>query len=152
MFVNTVFRRVLFTCLFLVVSLYILFMIFYPLYTSSNITINLPSGPFNICPKHSDLWEKLKILYLIFFVVSNFIYSNLIYPLLFNKNNTKIPKSQKTQMQDLHLNIMNNSTSTPLIIPKEGLYQNILITGTIRYRKNKFCYVPIYKAINRFQI
>ena len=67
MFVNTIFRRFLFTIVFLSISLYILFIILYPLYTSSNVFINLPSGSFNIYPEHSDFWENLKILYLIFF-------------------------------------------------------------------------------------
>ncbi len=136
MFVNTIFRRFLFTIVFLILSLYIAFILFYPLYISSSVTINLPFGPFNICPEYSNLWKKIKAIYIIFFIISNLIYSNLIYQKLFTKSNKKITKLQKTQMQDLHLSIMNNSTDTPLIIPKEGLYQNILITGTIRYRKN----------------
>lgn len=133
MFVNTIFRRFFFTVFFLVISLYILFILFKPLYIAPTITIDLPSGTFNISPEHSDLWEKLKILYLIFFILSNLIYSNVIYPIFFNKSTNKISKIQKSQMEDLHLNIMNSSTNTPLIIPKEGLYQNILITGTIRH-------------------
>lgn len=133
MFVNTIFRRFFFTVFFLVISLYILFILFKPLYIAPTITIDLPSGTFNISPEHSDLWEKFKILYLIFFILSNLIYSNVIYPIFFNKNTNKISKIQKSQMEDLHLNIMNSSTNTPLIIPKEGLYQNILITGTIRH-------------------
>ena len=152
MFVNTIFRRFLFTIVFLSISLYILFIILYPLYTSSNVFINLPSGSFNIYPEHSDLWEKIKILYLIFFVVSNLIYSNLIYPVFFNKSNTKkVSKLQKTQMQDLHLAIMNNSTDTPLIIPKEGLYQNILITGTIGTGKTSSAMYPFTKQLIGFQ-
>ena len=150
MFVNTIFRRFLFIIVFLVISLYIAYITFYPLYISSDININFPSGSFNIYPDHSSLWEKIKILYLIFFVISDLIYSNLIYQKLFTKINKKITKLQKIQMQDLHLTIINNSTDTPLIIPKEGLYQNILITGTIRYRKNKLSNVSFYKTINRF--
>lgn len=136
MFVNTIFRRFVFTIVFLILSLYIAFIIFFPLYVSSSVTINLPSGPFNICPEYLNLWKKLKAIYVIFLIISNLIYSNLIYQKLFTKSNKKITKLQKTQMQDLHLSIINNSTDTPLIIPKEGLYQNILITGTIRYWKN----------------
>ncbi len=136
MFVNTIFRRFLFTIVLLIISLCAVFIIFYPLYISPSVTINIPYGSFNIYPEHSTLWEKIKMLYLIFFVISNLIYSNLIYQKLFTKSNTKITKLQKNQIKDLHLSIMNNSTDTPLIIPKEGLYQNILITGTIRYRKN----------------
>lgn len=149
MFINTIFRRLLFTIIFLIVSLSILFAIFYPLYTSTDITINLQSNSFNICSKYPNLWNNLKILYIVFFIISNFIYSNMIYPIFFNKNKLKISEHQKNQMQDLHLNILNSSSDTPIIIPKEGLYQNILITGTIRHWKNELCYVSIYKAINR---
>lgn len=74
----------------------------------------------------------------------------MIYPIFFNKSKIKVSTNQKNQLQDLHLNISNNSSKAPIIIPKEGLYQNLLITGTIRYWKNKLCYVSIYKAINRF--
>ena len=144
MFVNTIFRRLLFTIVFLMLSLFISYMIFYPMLTSSNIIINVPSGSIDICSKYPDLWEKLKLLYLVFFVLSNLIYSNMIYPIFFNKNEIKVSELQKVQMQDLHLNITNSSVKTPIVIPKEGLYQNILITGTIRYWQNKFCYVSFY--------
>ncbi len=152
MFINTIFRRLLFTVAFLVVSLFIFYIVFNPILTSSNIIINFPSGDFNISSTYPNLWQNLKLLYLIFFILSNFIYSNMIYPLFFNKNKIKVSELEKLQMQDLHLNISNTSTKIPIIIPKEGLYQNILITGTIRYRENKFRYVSFYKTINRIRI
>ncbi len=151
MFINTVFRRFLFTIVFLLISLYLLFIIFHPLYNSPTIIVDLPFGSINLYPEHSDLWEKLKIFYLIFFILSNLIYSNLIYPLFFSKNNTKISKLQKTQMEDLHLNIFNSSTATPLIIPKEGLYQNILITGTIGTGKTSSAMYPFTKQLIGFK-
>lgn len=150
MFVNTIFRRFLFTVFFLLISLYILFLIFKPLYISSIITIDLPSGNFNISPEHSDIWEKIKILYLIFFVISNLIYSNVIYPIFFHRNSNKVSKLQKIQMQDLHLSIMNNSTDRLIIIPKEGLYQNILITGTIGTGKTSSAMYPFTKQLIGF--
>lgn len=150
MFINTVFRRLLFTIIFLLVSSSIFYMIFNPIFTSTNLTVNFPFGSFDICSKYPDLWAKLKSIYLIFFVLSNFIYSNMIYPIFFNKSKLKISDVQKNQMKDLHLNISNSSSETPIIIPKEGLYQNLLITGTIRYRENQLRYVSIYKAINLF--
>lgn len=150
MFVNTLFRRLVFSLVFLIVSLFICYIIFNPLFTSTNLIINLFSGSFDICSKYPDLWSKLKLLYLIFFILSNLIYSNMIYPIFFKKSKLKISDIQKNQMQDLHLNITSNSLETPIIIPKEGLYQNLLITGTIRYRENQLRYVSIYQAINRF--
>ncbi len=152
MFVNTVFRRLLFTIIFLFVSLFAFNIIFNPILTCPNLIINFPSGSFDICSIYPNLWKNLKLLYLVFFVLSNIIYSNMIYPIFFNKNEIKISELEKKQMQELHLNITNNSLKTPLIIPKEGLYQNILITGTIRYWKNKLCHVSIYQTINRVQV
>lgn len=148
MFVNTIYRRILFTIAFLLISLSICTIIFYPLYNSSDIIINFIPDSINICDKYPNLWNGLKVLYLIFFIFSNFIYSNIIYPIFFNKNKVKISELQKKQMEDLHLNIENNSSDIPIIIPKEGLYQNILVTGTIRYWKNEFCNVSIHQAIN----
>ena len=133
MFVNTIFRRLLFTLIFLMVSLFVFYMIFHPIFTSSTVIINLPSSPLDICSSYPDLWEKLKLLYLVFFILSNIIYSNMIYPVFFNRDKLKISELRKVQMQDLHLNIATSSIKTPIVIPKEGLYQNILITGTIRY-------------------
>lgn len=149
MFVNTLFRRFLFIIIFLLVSLLLFYNFFYPLYTSNDIIIASPFGNFNICSEYPILWNNIKIFYFIFFILSNFIYSNIFYSIFFNKKNFNLSKLQKMQMKDLHLNIMNNSCKTPIIIPKEGLYQNILITGTIRYRENKFCNVSIYKTITR---
>lgn len=151
MFVNTIFRRLLFTLVFLLVSLSICYIIFQPLLTSSNIIINVPFGNFNICSKYPDLWEKLKLLYLIFFILSNFIYSNMIYPIFFNKKETKLSDLQKKQMQDLHLDIKNTSVKSPIIIPKEGLYQNILITGTIGTGKTSSAMYPFTRQLIEFK-
>lgn len=151
MFVNTIFRRLLFTLVFLLVSLSICYIIFQPLLTSSNIIINVPFGNFNICSKYPNLWEKLKLLYLIFFILSNFIYSNMIYPIFFNKKETKLSDLQKKQMQDLHLDIKNTSVKSPIIIPKEGLYQNILITGTIGTGKTSSAMYPFTRQLIEFK-
>lgn len=151
MFVNTIFRRLLFTIIFLIVSLCILYLIFNSLFYSSNVILNLPFGSFDISSKYPDLWNKIKSLYILFFILSNVIYSNMIYPLFFNKNDVKVSEPQKLQMQDLHLNIKNTSIKTPLIIPKEGLYQNILITGTIGTGKTSSAMYPFTRQLIGFK-
>lgn len=136
MFTNTIFRRLIFTLVFLIISVFLISVIFYPLYVSDDVTINLLSFSFNICDEYASLWNLIKILYLVFFILSNLIYSNMLYPIFFNKKYNKASELKKKTTEDLHLKVFNNSTETPLIIPKDGLYQNILITGTIRYWKN----------------
>ena len=44
---------------------------------------------------------------------------------------------------------INPTTEKQVFIPEKGLYQNILITGTIGSRKNKFCYVSIFRTTNK---
>ena len=43
---------------------------------------------------------------------------------------------------------INSDNQKQVFIPEKGLYQNILVTGTIGSRKNKFCNVSIFRAIN----
>lgn len=150
MFVNTIFRRLLFTIVFLLVSLFAVFIIFYPLFISTSVIINLPFGCFDICSKYPSLWQKLKVLYLIFFIISNFIYSSMIYPIFFNKTISKVSEFQKKQINDLHLKIMSNYNIHPIIIPKEGLYQNILITGTIGTGKTSSAMYPFTRQLIGF--
>lgn len=153
MFVNTIFRRLLFTIVFLMISLFLLFVIFHPLYTSTNVIIDLSSHSINLSSEYSNLWEGLKSLYLVFFVFSNFIYSNMLYPIFFNKNKnkTKLSELQKTQMEDLYLGINDSLSEIPIIIPKEGLYQNILITGTIGTGKTSSAMYPFTKQLIGFK-
>lgn len=35
-----------------------------------------------------------------------------------------------------------------IFITEKGLYQNVLVTGTIGSRENKFCNVSIFRTIN----
>ena len=152
MFINTLYRRLLFTIIFTCTSLCICLIIFYPLFFSSNIIINFPLiNSFNICKQYPRLWENIKIFYIMFFIFSNIIYSNLIYPIFFNKNKPKISENLEKQMEDLHLLITKDTNNIPIIIPKEGLYQNILITGTIGTGKTSSAMYPFTKQLLAFR-
>ena len=43
---------------------------------------------------------------------------------------------------------INPDNQKQVFITEKGLYQNILVTGTIGSRKNKFCNVSVFKTIN----
>ena len=54
-------------------------------------------------------------------------------------------------MKDLHLNIFANSLDFPIVIPKEGLYQNILVTGTIGTGKTSSAMYPFTKQLIQYE-
>ena len=69
----------------------------------------------------------------------------------FNKK-SKITNTNKKETIESDDNIRlligdNSETKEKIFISEKGLYQNILVTGTIGSRQNKFCNVSIFKAI-----
>ena len=152
MFFDSFFRRLLFNIFFISFLLLFSLIIFHPLYYSDNVIINFPLiNTFNICKKYPLLWHRIKILYLIFLFFSGIIYSNILYPIFFKKNKYKKSKHLESQLQDLHLFITKDSNGNPIIIPKNGLYQNILITGTIGTGKTSCAMYPFTKQLLQFK-
>ena len=65
------------------------------------------------------------------------------------------PKKKENVDENLinknNLNLLvgiNSDNQKQVFIPEKGLYQNILVTGTIGSRKNKFSNVSIFRTIN----
>lgn len=151
MFIDTLFRRLLFSLVFLFITLSLSLFIFRPLFISSSVIINFSLiDSFDICKKYPLFWKNLKIVYYLFFLISHLLYSNILYSLFFNKKKVKIPKYLQNQLNDLHLFITYDSNNIPIIIPKEGLYQNILITGTIGTGKTSSAMYPFTKQLLSF--
>ena len=120
----------------------------------------------------SLLWKNVKILFLLFSILSILILSNMIIEKLFTtfitlfkyiikkfsilKSCKRLPISHKqfshsTQneiMQDLSL-FLGTSTNAydDILIPEKGLYQNILITGAIGSGKTSSAMYPITKQL-----
>ena len=148
MFKNTIFHRIIFNIIFLIISMIIALLLFLSIFKSENLQINFFSNIFII---KDNLLKYIKLFYFIFFIFSNLIYSNLIYPIFFNKNEIKIPEQMSNQMKDLHLSVLTNNSNIPIIIPKEGLYQNILITGTIGTGKTSSAMYPFTKQLIKYE-
>ena len=120
----------------------------------------------------SLLWKNVKILFLLFSILSILILSNMIIEKLFTtfinlfkyiikkfsilKSCKRLPISHKqfshsTQneiKQDLSL-FLGTSTNAydDILIPEKGLYQNILITGAIGSGKTSSAMYPITKQL-----
>ena len=156
MFVSTIKRRILFTCFSMFFFLAIMFIIFQNIFLSDSIFIDFAIHPFNICTKYPDLWNFIKITYVLSYCFCVFIFSSFIYSILFcKKENENIDITQEYNTTDLKLCVGKNQSGNLLYINENGLYQNILITGTIGSGKTSSAMYPFtrqlieYKAENK---
>ncbi len=145
--------------LFLAISTYFTFHTFYPIFTAQEIIISYGIHPFDICSQNPQLWKILKILYLVCFIFSNFIFSHFFYtrilmkfpffqsnPTISSNNATSIPHTK----ENLNILIGENSSHQKIYIPEPGLYQNFLITGTIGSGKTSSAMYPFTKQLMEF--
>ena len=123
------FKRLFFIIIFLTLSLFLCYSIFYPIFYSNYLSISFSSFNFII---NTIIFENFKFLFLIFFIISNLIYSNLLFNKFFKNLNFESKFKHIPTTDDLYLIVSNNHDGSPIVIPSSGLYQNILITGTIR--------------------
>ena len=141
-----------FNTLFVIISSIIAGLKFYPIYLAKeNIIINFAVHPFDICAEYPDVWLKIKIIYIVFFISSSFIISNTIYSSIFNIKNNSNNKVISNNYSDLHLKIFDSNFKDPIILPKQGLYQNILITGTIGSGKTSCAMYPFTKQLIKYK-
>lgn len=135
-----------FTLVFLIIAL----IIFLPLYKAHSVYISYALFPYDICKKQPALWLYTKIAFIISYLISLLIISNSLYNYFFKfKNSSKNsaiiePSINKDSMQLL---IGLSSENTPIYVPEKGLYQNILITGTIGSGKTSSAMYPFTKQL-----
>lgn len=151
MFINTFKRRLIFVFIFILLVFFLYFSFFYPIFLSNSIIINFAIHPFNICSEYPSIWKCLKKFYVISALCSNLIISNFLYSRFFNKfpytrkDNHIIPKD------DLNLFLGHDSSKSPIFIPQNGLYQNILVTGTIGTGKTSSALYPFTEQLISFK-
>ncbi len=145
--------------LFSVISSYVTFYFFYPIFIAKEIIITYGIHPFDICSDNPELWQIIKLLYIICFIFSSFVVSHLIYTRILMKFPFFQTKStvQKTEMplfsptkNGLHLLIGESSLHNNIYIPESGLYQNFLVTGTIGSGKTSSAMYPFTKQLLEF--
>lgn len=135
---------------FLVIAILLLVIIFKPIFLSNNIIFPYSIQKFNICEKNPTLWFNIKLFYIIFYILSNIIFSNLFFNLLFKKS--------KKINSFPHNNIINNklkiligyNNDDKVYLEENGLYQNILITGTTGSGKTSSAIYPITAQLIKY--
>lgn len=136
-------KKLIFIIIFLLFFLFIAYIIFLPIYSSNNIIIDYGLTTYNICEVQPVLWKNIKILFIFLYLFSLIIFLNLIFNYLF-KFNKKINKSNSSSIDfnNLNLYLGTNNKKNKIYIPEKGLYQNILITGTIGSGKTSSAIYP----------
>ncbi len=135
----------MFITILYIVSSFLIFKLFYPIFIADEVIITYGINPFDICSKNPDLWKYIKITYIITFIISNIIVNNFLYSKiskLFNSTSSKSKKDKKInsiKYDKSKLSLLigyDFKNNKNILIPESGLYQNFLITGTIGSRKN----------------
>ena len=152
MFINTPKRRFIFVMTFLLTIGFIYFFVFYPIYLSNNIIIKFAVHPFNICEKYPEGWKLIKLTFVISSLISSFVISNIIYSFLFNKLPIKKEKNNSNNNSDSNLNLKIGRTleNKEIYLPASGLFQNILVTGTIGTGKTSSAMYPFTEQLIKF--
>lgn len=154
MFVNTPKHRFIFVSLFLLISFIVNLFIFFPIFKSESIIISFAIHPFDICTKYPNGWILIKNLYIFSSFLSNLIISNVIYSFLFKKSpvvSSKVNnKYSFNSDNNLNLKIGLTLDDSPIFLPLKGLFQNILITGTIGSGKTSSAMYPFTEQLIKF--
>ncbi len=149
-------KKFLYKIIFFVISFSIVSLIVYstfkPILTADFLLFPYAIHPFDIVSVYPNTWILLKKIYFLTFLFSYFILFNK----LFNSIYLKIPRTNKKQIylekskssDELSI-LIGFSENKPVFINEKGLYQNILITGTIGTGKTSSAMYPFTRATNR---
>ena len=148
-----VLRKFLFLFLLSIFFTFLILIFFKPILTATNLIFPYSVHPFDIVHDYPKAWFYIKIFYCFSLFITVFLTLNSV-SIFFSFK--KKPKKQKALDENLinenNLNLLvgiNSDNQKQIFIPEKGLYQNILVTGTIGSRKNKFCNVSIFRTINQ---
>lgn len=157
MFVSTIKKRLLFLSVVFVIFIFIIFLFFKDVFYSNNIFIDFALHPFNICEKYPDLWNFIKISYVISYGICILIISNFVYSFIFNKkeknkNDSNLSVGNDTvSNSNLNLLVGEDENNNLIYINEKGLYQNILITGTIGSGKTSSAMYPFTEQLIKYK-
>ena len=125
--------------------------LFTPIFTATSLIFPYSLSKFDIIVEYPVVWKYIKVIYLIncFITIylSVFSFSKFIRTL-----NIKVPKKTSPDKNLLNNNFslllgISDKTDQNVYLQEKGLYQNILVTGTIGSRQNCFCNVSFIKTI-----
>ena len=125
--------------------------LFKPIYTASSFIVPYAFYPFDICKTSSIAWKYIKIIHIISsFYVCMLITNSILTIFLKSKFNfrkrKKEPFSPASDGISLYLG-KTADTGALVYLPEQGLYQNLLVTGTIGTGKTSSSMYPFVKQL-----
>lgn len=152
MFISTPKKRFIFVFFFILIFSIINVFLFFSIYLSNNINIFFAVHPFNICYKYPNGWKLIKNSYIIISFFYYLILANVLYSNLFRKNpKSSSQKNVFTLDPYFNLKIGLDSSNNTVFLPLKGLFQNILITGTIGTGKTSSAMYPFTEQLISFK-
>lgn len=125
--------------------------IFSPIYLSNNLIFPYAIHPFNICTTYPIFWTNAKILFIIVYIFSSIIISNMIYIKIYKKNKKSSIINNHIKLDlsvsNFNLYVGYDEKKNNIYIPEKSLYQNILITGTIGTGKTSSAMYPFTRQL-----
>ena len=149
--------RLFLTMLFYPIFSLLVFTIFKPIFNSESLIFPYAIHPFDIIKTYPYTWMLIKKWYFILFSISYAILSFHVFSLmsLIFLHHTKKPKSphyQYNQANKSSLQLFIGLNQNKKIYMDEfGLYQNLLVTGTIGSGKTSSIMYPITKQLINYQ-
>lgn len=142
---NFIFKFFLFFILFFIIFISLIFL-FNPILTATSLIFPYAIHPFDIVKVYPDTWILIKKFY--------FLSTFFSYAILFRKFSKFFKFSKKENCKNKNLSskeelslLVGLSNNLPIYIPEKGLYQNILITGTIGTGKTSSAMYPFTKQL-----
>lgn len=150
-------KRTIIKLLFLVISISIIFItllkLFEPILRTNSLIFPFAVHPFDIAKVYPETWNLLKSLYFISSFFSFIILFNKLFNIIYSIFPEVKPISRKNVLkhtENLSL-LLGTESNVPIFIPEKGLYQNILITGTIGTGKTSSAMYPFTKQLIEYK-
>ena len=152
------FKTKLIVLLFTILFSTIIVLLLKPILTTNSLIFPYSIHQFDIAKEYPDVWLYIKIVYCINLFSTIFLIINSIYiHFKFNKINTNkqdlksIENTVPNKLENKNLfNLLigtNSKNNQKIYIPEKGLYQNILVTGTIGSGKTSSVMYPLLNQI-----
>ena len=149
------YKKILFVLFFFFFFTLFTFLLFKNIFFAKSLIISFSVHPFDLCSKYSSFWNCFKKIYIIvsfisFAIISNFLFSIISRPFFQNKSNFKKSIPLIHSNNELTLLVGVDEFNSPVFITENGLYQNILVTGTIGSGKTSSLLYPLLKQLISF--
>lgn len=131
-------KKFLIPLVFSVPLFFILLIVFNPILSATTLIFPYSLNKFDIILTYPTIWNYIKKTYCInsFITIYLFVLSLQNFILMRRQKKVKKPKSLNSTDINSKFNLFigNNTLNEKIYIPEKGLYQNILVTGTIGSR------------------